>query len=42
VTAPNDLAMFYGGPGNVRLVIREGQHVPDMPDQVVLASLFYS
>jgi hypothetical protein len=42
VTGANDLALFYGSPGDVSLVVWESQQAADMPAGVVIASLFYS
>ncbi len=40
VNAGNNLVIYYGPPGGLQIVIREGDPAPDLPSGVVIASLF--
>jgi hypothetical protein len=42
VTTANDWAIFYGQPGSITKLVREGDAAPCMPEGVVVSSLYYA
>ena len=42
IDATNDVALFYGPPGNVQKLLWESEPAPDMPEGVVIAELLYA
>jgi len=42
IDSSNDLALFFGPPGDVQIVMRESEPAPGMPEGVVLAELLYA
>ena len=42
IDSTNDLAILYGPPGGLEIILREADQVPDMPAGVVVDNLYYS